>query len=217
MLVFLVKVQEFLVIRHYAIQGEARNISDLGQVHTRVFRFDHLGGRINSFDATFDFLYVLCVDEIYLVQQDNVGKCYLLNCLVLALLLLIKSLQNPLTVYHSDYSIDAEAVIHLVVREKRLCNRCRIGHAGRLDYHPVERFSILNHCRYFVEGFDQVSADSATDAAIVHLDDIFLILELVADQRIIHAHSTEFVFDHGVLLLFLLAEDVIEQSRLSGT
>ena len=59
----------------------------------------------------------------------------------------------------------------------------------------------------FVEDPDEVLADGAADAAVVHLEDLFFGLH---DQAIVDADFAEFVLDDGDALAVLGCEDVVD-------
>jgi hypothetical protein len=59
----------------------------------------------------------------------------------------------------------------------------------------------------FVEDPDEVLADGAADAAVVHLEDLFFGLH---DQAIVDADFAEFVLDDGDALAVLGGEDVVD-------
>ena len=83
--------------------------------------------------------------------------------------------------------------LHLVVDEEGLGHRGRVGQAGRLDQDVVEAVLALHQV---AEDADQVAADGAADAAVVHLEDLFLGAD---DQLLIDADLAELVLDDGLL------------------
>ena len=104
----------------------------------------------------------------------------------------------------------------VVVDEKRLRDRCRIGQPGGLDDDAVEGLGPgLSALPQLAEDAHQVAANGAADAAVVHLDDLFVRVgdkQLVVDPRL-----AELVLDDGDALVVALAQNTVEQGRFSGT
>ena len=46
---------------------------------------------------------------------------------------------------------------------------------------------------------DQITTHCAADAAVVHLEDFLLRIELVPNERIVYTHFSKFIFYHGNL------------------
>ncbi len=104
----------------------------------------------------------------------------------------------------------AKSRLHLVVDEEGLRDRAGVGQAGRLDEDVVELVAPLHQV---AEDADEVAADGAADAAVVHLEDLFLGAD---DELLIDADLAELVLDDGDALAVLLGEDVVEQRGLAG-
>ena len=115
-----------------------------------------------------------------------------------------------LGVHQGDDAVDGGLGLHLVVHEERLRDRAGVGHAGRLDEDVVELVPPLHQV---AEDADEVAADGAADAPVVHLEDLLL---RVDDQLLVDADLAELVFDDGDALAVVGGEDVVEQSRLAG-
>src|SRR5882672_8168954 len=93
-------------------------------------------------------------------------------------------------------------------------NVCEPG-AGRLDDHPLEvEFLFLALVTQIGKDPCQVAAHGATDAAVVHLDD--LLLRLGYKQLVVDARGSELVLDHRDAMPVLFAEDAVEQRGLAG-
>jgi hypothetical protein len=61
-------------------------------------------------------------------------------------------------------------------------------------------------------------ADGAADAAVHHLDDLLVGLDLgvLGEEGVVDPHLSELVLDDRQLLAVVLREDVVEQRRLAG-
>lgn len=100
---------------------------------------------------------------------------------------------------------------YLLVDEEGLRDGSRIGETRRLDDDAVEPARPLHQA---AEDTDQVAANVAADAPVVHLEDLFLGVD---HQIVVDARLAELVDDHGVALAVGLREDAVEEGRLSGT
>jgi hypothetical protein len=79
-----------------------------------------------------------------------------------------------------------------------------------LDDDRVEAALALHQARTHP---DQVAAHRAADAAVVHLEDLFVGAD---DQVVVDADLAELVDDDGVALAVVLGEDAVEQGGLAG-
>ena len=94
------------------------------------------------------------------------------------------------------------------VHEKRLRHRTRVSQTRGFNHHPVKHqlaFAFLFGQR--LKRFTQVFTNRATNAAVVHLNDVFL---SVADQNlVINVLFAKLVFDHGNFLAMRLGQDTL--------
>jgi hypothetical protein len=78
-------------------------------------------------------------------------------------------------VHHGQDGIQSIGVLDIVINEKGLCHRRRIGQPGGLDDHPLEIESAGGLAlRQFAEDADQIATHRAADAAIVHHHDLLV-------------------------------------------
>ncbi|MDT4869607.1 hypothetical protein FQZ97_1046470 [compost metagenome] len=98
----------------------------------------------------------------------------------------------------------------LVVHEEGLCHRARVGEACGFDHHAVElQFALAFFLGQVLQRRAQVVADGAADAAVAHLDDVFL---RVGDQDlVVDVFFAELVLDHRDLLPVRLGQHALEQ------
>ena len=101
-------------------------------------------------------------------------------------------------------------LFHFRVGEKRLRDGRGVGEAGGLDEDGVEAVLALHQP---AEDADEVAADGAADAPVVHLKNFLVALD---DELVVHADFAELVFDHGDFLAVLLGEDAVEEGGLAG-
>ena len=106
--------------------------------------------------------------------------------------------------------VEQIALGNFVIHEEGLRYRPRISQPGGLDDHPLEhQFTAAPFGRQVAQGRAQILADRATDAAIVHLDD--LLLRLGHQDLGIDVLFAEFVFDHRNLLSMSFGQYALEQ------
>ncbi len=101
--------------------------------------------------------------------------------------------------------------MHLVIHEECLSHGTGIGHAGGLNQDVVELVAALHE---ITQDADEVSANGAADAAVIHLEDLFFGAN---HQFLIHADFAELVFDHRNAFAVLFAKDAVEQGSLAGS
>ena len=148
----------------------------------------------------------LAVDEVRLVQNEDVRERDLLGALVASPELLL----DMGCIDERDDPVKRELRANFVVHEEGLSDRTGIGEPGGLHQHIVELVAALHE---LAEHANQVSAHRAADAAVRHLEDLFVSVD---DERLIDADLPVLVLDHGNALAVLLAQDPVEQGRLAG-
>ena len=85
-----------------------------------------------------------------------------------------------------------------------------VGEAGRFDQDAVEAILAFHQP---AEDADEITADAAADAAVVHLKNLLVALD---HELVIDPDLPELVLDHGQLAAMLLGKDAIEQGGLAG-
>ncbi len=98
----------------------------------------------------------------------------------------------------------------VLVHEKRLRHRRRVGEAGGFDDDGVE-LALAPH--QAVEDAHQIAAHGAADAAVVHLEHFLVGAD---HQIVVDADLAEFIDDDGVFLAVRLGQDAVEQRGLAG-
>ena len=162
--------------------------------------------RIDAVDTALQGVEIRRRDEVGLVEQDDVGERDLLHRFVVPVELLVQVRR----IEHGDDRVEPERLFHLVVGEKGLRHRRRVGETRGLDQDAIELVLPLQQP---AENADEVTAHAAADAAVVHLEQFLLALdhELVVDPDL-----AEFILDHGELLPVMFGEDAVEQRCLAG-
>src|ERR1700722_1220353 len=110
---------------------------------------------------------------------------------------------------HGDDAVESEFLAHSFIDEESLRHRSRIGEAGGLEYDAVEFIAAGDQIS---QDTDQIAANGAADAPIVHLEDLFLGID---HQFLIDADVAELILDHGDALAMAFGEDAVEQRRLA--
>ena len=108
-----------------------------------------------------------------------------------------------------DDPVERELLANLVVHEEGLSDRAGIGEPCGLHQHIVELVAALHE---IAEHANQVSAHRAADAAVRHLEYLFVSVD---DERLIDADLPELVLDHGNALSVLFTQYPVEQGRLA--
>ena len=146
-------------------------------------------------------------NEIGLVKQDHVGK----GDLFLGFAHVVEVLDDMSGINDGDDGVELQVRLHLLVGEKRLRYRAGVGQSGRLDQDVVELVLALEE---LAEDTDEIAADGAADAAVVHLEDFFLGLD---HQILIDADLAELVLDNGDALAVLRGQNVVEKRGLASS
>jgi len=193
--------------RQNAAEVEGPAIEDIGQRNLASLRSVQLCVGVDRADPRFDLRQFGGGDKVDLVQQHHVGKPDLL----LRFVAVGQPVDQETRIGNRDDRVEPGLGAHLVVDEKRLRDRCRIGKTGRLDDDAVEL------ARAFHETADdahQIAAHRAADAAVVHLEYFFV----GADHDfVVDADFAEFIDDDGVFLAVVFAEDAVEQRGFAGS
>mmetsp|Transcript_6903 Transcript_6903/g.12679 ORF Transcript_6903/g.12679 Transcript_6903/m.12679 type:complete len:212 (-) Transcript_6903:351-986(-) len=153
-LVLGIEIDEFLVICQDPVERETTYIDNPIQIHTRIFRLDHLRFRVESSNCIFDGFQAFFVHKISLVKQQNICERNLLHGFIFSRFFLVQTLDNPLAVDNCNDSIDTERSSHLIIREEGLRYRSGVSHSGGLDDDSVEFFASLDEFADSFECFD---------------------------------------------------------------
>jgi len=149
-------------------------------------------------------------NQIGLADENLVGKAHL----AARLLPLVELLRGVLGVHQGHDRVEQVALGNLVVHEKRLRHRPRIGQPGGLDDHAIEgQQPLAPLVRQQRQRAAQVFADGAAHAAVAHLHDLFL--GVGHQDLVVDVFGAELVFDHGDALPVRLGEHALEQRGLA--
>jgi hypothetical protein len=117
--------------------------------------------------------------------------------------------QHVRGVHQSHDRVQPQPGADLVIDEERLGHRRRVCQAGGLHDDPVEGVAAAHEC---AEDADEIAANGAADASVVHLEDLFLRVQY---ERVVHAHLAELVLDDRDPAAVLLGQDPVEQCGLA--
>ena len=199
-------VQELGLQGGDSLQVEAAAAEDQVQADIGPLRPVDRRQRVDPADRGLDPLQFDLIDQVGLVQDDLVGKGDLLD----RFLRIDKAQGQVLGVDHGGHRIQSGPGLDIVVNEEGLGDRAGIGQARGLDDDGVETAFSLHQAG---EHPDQVAAHRAADAAVVHLEDLFIGPD---HQVVVDADFAEFVDDHRIAFAMLLGEDAVEQGGLAG-
>jgi hypothetical protein len=189
-----------------AAEIESAHVEHAVEVNVAIFRAMDPRDAVDSFDSSFEGIELGGRHEIRLVEQDHVGKANLLHGFVIA----VEMLGNVFRVDDGHDRVEPEALLDFVVSEKRLRHGGWIRHASRLDQNAVQ---LVFAFQQPAENTNEIAANTAADAAVVHLEQLFLALN---DQLMIDADFAEFVFNHGELFAVVLSENPVEERGFSS-
>ena len=134
--------------------------------------------------------------EVHSILSEGgmaIACAHLLDRLVLDAvgLFLVKVLSDVEGVDERDDRVEAREALDILVDEEGLRDGRWVGETCRLDDDVVELPAVLLALHQLHQDRDEVDAHGAADAAIVHLEDVLVRLELVLDERVVHAHLTK--------------------------
>ena len=167
--------------------------------------------RVHGAQAVLQIEQFLLADQIGLADEDLVGE----TDLTLGFQPLVELVLGVLGIDQCDDGIEQVALGHLVVHEEGLRYRTGIGHAGGLDDDALEiDLALAALFGQILQRGTQVIADGAADAAVAHLDDLFL--RVSHQDLVVDVLFAELVLDHGDFLAMRLGQHTLEQRGLAG-
>ena len=118
-----------------------------------------------------------------------------------------------LGVREAEDGVDAVVVRDLGVDKEGKRDGRRVREARGFDDDVVE---LLGFVLEGEQRSDQVAADGAADASVVHGDDVLLLLDVLADEGVVDGDGAELVLDDGDELAVVALEDVVHERGLAG-
>ncbi len=113
-------------------------------------------------------------------------------------------------VHHGDDGIQAGFGFDVFIDKEGLRDRCRVGEAGGFHDDTIE---FLGAFHQPADDADQVAADGAADAAVIHLEHFFIGIH---DEVVIDAELAEFIDDDGVFFTVIFGKDAVEEGGFTG-
>ena len=200
-------LEEMRIHLHGAIEIEATDIHDLGDIDVRAGRAVDDSEGIHVTDAVFESDEIRLAREVAFVEKDDVCKSDLLGGFVI----FVDMLQDVLRIYECHHTVDEEFFFHLLVHEERLHDWTWVGKAGGLDQDVVKFILPLHE---IAEDANEVAANGAANAAVVHFKKFLVGID---DQLVVNTHLTEFILDDGNFESVLLGENAVEKRGFSGS
>ena len=185
---------------------EAADVEDVVERQGAILGAVDFRDSVDAVDARLKRVEFRRGDQIGLVEQDDVGERDLLHGFVAG----VEVLKHVLRVDDGDDGVEAEGCLHLVVGEEGLGDGRGIREAGGLDEDAVELVLALKQP---AEDADEVAADGAADAPVVHLEQLLVARN---DELVVHADLAELVFNYGQFLAVVFGEDAVEEGGLAG-
>ena len=204
--IVVVFLQEVRINIEFGVQVEA---SQVEHVLERYFAEVHRGdrcARVHVLEAVDQLLLFRFTHQIGLGQKNLIGKAHL----AASLLPRIKLLVGMLGIHQRQDGVDEIALCNLIVHEKGLRHWTWIGEARSLNHYTVKFHHPLAALGgQQLQGFAQILANGAADAAVAHLQDLFLRLRL--EDIGVDVLFAKLVFDHGNLHAMAFMQYAFEQ------
>lgn len=188
------------------VEVEAAKGEEFGHGNFGPNGADDGGQRIHGAEAALQGGGFLFGDEIAFVENDPVGE----GDLLLHFRTVFQMEVGMFGIDQGDDSVDEEFLSHFGIHEKGLHDGAGIGQAGGFDQDVIEAIAAAGE---LFEDADEVPAHGAANAAVIHLEDLFVGLQ---DQFVIHADFPEFIFNDGQPQAVIFAEDAVEKGRFAG-
>ncbi len=205
--VMMTGLEEVRIHLHGAIEIEATDIHNLGDIDVRAGRAVDDGEGIHVTDAVFESDEIGLAHEVAFIEKDDVCKSDLLGGFVI----FVDMLQNVLRIHESHHTVDEEFFFHLLVHEERLYDWTWVGKAGGLNEDMVKFILPLHE---IAEDANEVAANGAANAAVVHFKKFLVGID---DQLVINTHLAEFILDDGDFESVLLGENTVQQRGFSSS
>ena len=199
-------LQEIRVDLQLGIEIEPAQVEHLGQGHFAKMHRPLRRARVHVFDAVHQRVDLLLGHQVgfadeYLVRETDLAARFLA---------VVKLAHGVFGIHQRQDGVEQVTLGNLIVHEKCLRHRPRVGQAGGFYDDPVElQFSLAFFFRQVLQGGSQIFANSAADAAVVHLDD--LLLDIHDKDIAVDIFFAELVFDHGDLLAVRFGQHAFEQ------
>src|ERR1700730_916774 len=160
---------------------------------------------VHSAHTMLQCIEIFAADEVSLVQDNDICKGNLGSRLLAVDDLLIE----VSCIDHRDDSVEGKLLAHGIIDEERLCNRPGICKARGLEHDTVE---LVTPGHEIAQDSNEISAHGATDAPVVHLEDLLLGVD---HQLLVDADFAELVLDDGDPLAVTLGENAIQKRGLA--
>ena len=199
------------------------NIKHIVHVKTRDVQHDINGAvahiytanrspSIHAAQPSFKLCEFLRRDEIALRNQNAVSKAHLIT----SSSFIVKRLRSVLSIDHRHDTIEAEERRNRIVHEEGLRNGTWIRNPRCFKHDIVEiNFSLITLQPQFGQDARKIAADGATDAAIVHGNDLLVIFR--NQQIIVHVLRSELIFNNRNLMIVIFLQDTVKQRSFAGT
>ena len=199
-------VEEAGFERQLMVEVEGVDVDDLFDAQVALGGAVDLGDAVDPADPVFEMVELVRGDEVDLVEQDAVGE----GDLFLGFGGVIDVQGDVLGVDDGHDAVEPETGLEILIGEEGLGDRSGISEAGGFDEDVVEAVPALEE---LAEDADEVAADGAAEAPVVHLEDFLVGID---DQGVVDADLAELIFDHGDAFSVVRREDSVEEGGLAG-
>ena len=210
--VVVVSFEEVRVNVELGVQVKAAQIKHIGQRYFAKMHDFLWRARIHVGQAVLQVSQGLRRHQFRLADEQLVGK----TDLPTRLLPIVELRVGMLGVDQSQNRVQQIALGDFLVHEKCLRHRPRIRQARGLNHHTLkieQAFALFGGQQ--LQGFAQVLTNRTANAAIAHLDDVFL--GVIHQNFVVDVFFAKFIFDDRDFLTVGFSQNAFEQGGFAGT
>ena len=205
-------LQKVRVNVQLGIQVKPPQIKHLRQRHLAKMHYLLRRTRIHVREPVLQSVQFRLRHQIGLADENLIGKTHLTP----RLLPIIQLLCSMLGIHQSQNGVQQKTLRNLIVHEKSLRHRTRIGQTRGLNHHTikVQLPLALLRCQG-LQSRTQILANRTTNTAIAHLNDL---LFGIRHQNIaVNILLAKLIFNNGNLLAMRLRQHTLEQRGFART
>ena len=202
-----IALQEIAIHGHTLIEIEGMDVQDCIHTQSGLGGSVNLGQPIDAPQPGFKRIDLRRCDQIDLVEQNAISK----GDLFFGFRGIIQMQTYMFDVHQGDDAIQAEGFLHVIIAEEGLGHGTRVGQTRGFDQNVVELIPTLEE---LTEDADEITADGAADAPVVHLEDFLVGID---DQCVVDTDLAKLIFDHRNALAMIGGEEVVEERGFASS
>lgn len=185
------------------IEREAADLEDGFDGDGGAESRDDAGLRVGLPDFGFKGAEGGFVHKIGFIEKNQIGEGDLLDGFAFPVV------RNVERVHHGDNAIEGEGVLHFIIHKEGLNDRSGIGQSSSFDEDVIEAVPAAGKAS---EDADEITADGAAEAAVVHREDFLIRLN---HQFVVDGDFAEFILHDGNPKTMRGGKDAVEQGGLA--